>query len=266
MKCCGSKGEPKKIGKLSNEEIKDLVRERYAGVAQGTICAIEQERSCCSPSEAIVPSGKEIAKALGYSEDIELMPESVTESFAGCGNPIALASLKNGEIVLDLGAGAGLDAFLAAEKVGKTGKVIGLDMTPEMIQKANSNAEKLGAKNVDFRAGDIEDMPIEDESIDVIISNCVINLAPSKDKVFKEAYRVLKAGGRMIISDIVTEGELPQEVRDDVEAWAGCIAGALPEEEYLQSIKRAGFVDVKVVSKARLGLISSDKVEAYKPR
>ncbi len=139
-------------------------------------------------------------------------------------------------------------------------------MTPEMIQKANKNAEKLGLKNVEFRAGDIEDMPIEDESIDVVISNCVINLAPDKSKVFEEAYRVLKTGGRMMISDIVTEGKLPKKLREDVEAWAGCIAGALPEKEYLQSIKRAGFVDVKVVSKARFGPIWSDKIEAHKPR
>jgi len=265
MKCCESNKETKKIGRLSNREIKDLVRERYAGVAQGLSCAIAQERSCCSPSETAISSGKQLAKAVGYSEDIELMPESVTESFAGCGNPVALASLKKGEIVLDLGAGAGLDALLAAKKVGKAGKVVGLDMTPEMIQKAKKNAEKLGVKNVEFRTGDIEDMPIEDESIDVVISNCVINLAPDKNKVFKESYRVLKPGGRMIISDIVTEGELPKKVRDDVEAWAGCIAGALPEKEYIQSIKRAGFVDVNIVSKARLGLISSDKIEAHKP-
>jgi len=160
---------------------------------------------------------------------------------------------------------SGSTSFLAAKKVGRTGKVIGLDMTPEMIEKAKKNVEKLGVKNVEFRAGDIEDMPIEDESIDVVISNCVINLAPDKNKVFEEAYRVLKPGGRMIISDIVTEGELPKKVRDDVEAWAACVAGALPEKEYIQSIKRAGFVEVNVVSKARLGLISSDKIEAHKP-
>jgi len=271
MKCCGSRKETKRVAKLDNNEIKELVRERYAKVAEGTCCDLAQERSCCSTSEAAIHSGKgimmpkELAKAVGYSEEIDRMPESVTESFAGCGNPVALATLKEGEAVLDLGAGAGLDAFLAAEKVGRTGRVIGLDMTPEMIQKAKKNAEKLGVKNVEFQAGDIEDMPIEDKTVDVIISNCVINLAPDKDKVFREAYRVLKPGGRMLLSDIVSESELPEEVRDDAEAWAGCIAGALPEKEYLQSIKRAGFVNVRVVSKASLGLISSDKIEAHKP-
>lgn len=265
MKCCESRKETKRVAKLDNNEIKDLVRGRYAKVAEGLCCAIAQERSCCSTSEAAVHSGKELAKAVGYSQEIDRMPQSVTESFAGCGNPVALATPKEGETVLDLGAGAGLDAFLAAEKVGRTGRVIGLDMTPEMIQKAKKNAEKLGVKNVEFRAGDIEDMPIEDESVDVIISNCVINLAPDKDKVFREAYRVLKPEGRMLLSDIVSEGELPREVRDDAEAWAGCIAGALPEKKYLQSIEQAGFVNVKVVSKVRLGLISSDKIEAHKP-
>jgi len=271
VKCCGSRKGTKRVAKLDNSEIKELVKGRYAKVAEGSCCAIAQERSCCSTSEAAVHCGKdmvmpkELAKAVGYSGEIDRMPESVTEAFAGCGNPVALATLKKGETVLDLGAGAGLDAFLAAEKVGRTGRVIGLDMTPEMIQKAKKNAEKLGVKNVEFRAGDIEDMPIEVQSVDVIISNCVINLAPDKDKVFRGAYRVLKPGGRMLLSDIVSESELPREVRDDAEAWTGCIAGALPEKKYLQSIRRAGFVKVRVVSKVRLGLISSDKIEAYKP-
>jgi len=257
MECCGNKKETKKIGQLSDEEIKDWVRERYAVVARGG--------SCCGPSRAAISSGRELAKAVGYSDELEAMPESVTESFTGCGNPVALASLKEGEVVLDLGSGAGLDVFLAAERVGRTGKVIGLDMTPEMIQKANENAAELGVKNVEFRFGDIEDMPIGDESIDVIISNCVINLAPDKSKVFREAHRVLKPGGRLMVSDIVTEGELPQELREDVEAWAGCIAGALSEKDYLHSIRRVGFVDVTVVSKASFGPISSAKIEAYKP-
>jgi len=265
VKCCESRKEAKRVAKLDNNEIKELVKGRYAKVAEGSCCDLAQERTCCSTSEAAVHSGKELAKAVGYSEEIDRMPQSVTESFAGCGNPVALATLKEGETVLDLGAGAGLDAFLAAEKVGRTGRVIGLDMTPEMIQKAKKNAGKLGVKNVEFRAGDIEDMPIEDKTVDVIISNCVINLAPDKDKVFREAYRVLKPGGRMLLSDIVAESELPEEVRDDAEAWTGCIAGALPEKEYLQSIERAGFVNVRVVSKASLGLISSDKIEAHKP-
>ncbi len=250
---------------ISSEQIKDVVRQTYARVAQGSCCGVTQETSCCGSTQTAVPWGKRLAKAVGYSTEVDAMPESVTESFAGCGNPVALAGLKEGETVLDLGAGAGLDVFLAAEKVGGKGRVIGLDMTPEMIEKARENAEKLGLKHVEFHLGDIEDMPIVDQSIDVIISNCVINLAPNKGKVFEEAYRVLKPGGRLMVSDIVAESELPQSVRDDLAAWAGCVAGALVESEYLEAIKQAGFIDVTVVSKAKLGPISSDKIEAHKP-
>jgi ubiquinone/menaquinone biosynthesis C-methylase UbiE len=238
--------------RLNAEEIKKQVRKRYAGLAK-------RRWSCCG-----VP-GRMWAKVLGYPKEIDEMPESVTAPFAGCGNPTALADLKEGEVVLDIGSGAGLDVFLASRRVGDEGRVIGLDFTEEMIELANENKRKLGAKNVEFRLGDMEAMPIEDESIDVVISNCVINLAPDKDKVFQEAYRVLKPGGRMLISDIVTEWNLPRAIRESITAWAGCIAGALEEREYLQKIKDAGFVEVEVVSKARLGPISSAKIRAYKP-
>jgi SAM-dependent methyltransferase len=196
----------------------------------------------------------------------------------GCGNPLALAELKEGEVVLDLGSGGGLDCFLAAEKVGVGGHVIGLDMTPEMIQLARENARKMGATNVEFRLGEMERMPLEDNSVGVIISNCVINLSPDKDAVFREAYRVLKPGGRLSISDIVLLGELPQEVKASLEEWAGCIAGALQEKVYLDKIKAAGFVRI-TANRSTLPLyvegqsgtdigraIASARVKAFKPR
>jgi SAM-dependent methyltransferase len=189
-----------------------------------------------------------LAKALGY--DTEGMPKGATESFAGCGNPVALASLKEGEVVLDLGSGAGLDMFVASQKVGDSGKVIGVDMTPAMIEKAKKNAKELGITNVDFRFGDIEEMPVEDNFVDVVISNCVINLAPDKGKVFKEAYRVLKPGGRVMVSDIVLSKPLPREVSDQVVTYTGCIGGAILDEEYLQHMRDAGFKDARISSTA----------------
>jgi len=155
--------------------------------------------------------------------------------------------LKEGETVLDLGAGAGFDCFLAANKVGKKGKIIGVDMTPEMVEKARENAEKSGADNVEFRLGEIENLPVADNSVDAVISNCVINLAPDKRRVFIEAYRVLKPGGRLMISDIVLLNELPEEIRNSIEAYVGCVSGAVLKEEYLKAIKEAGFQDVKIM-------------------
>jgi ubiquinone/menaquinone biosynthesis C-methylase UbiE len=159
----------------------------------------------------------------------------------GCGNPTAFAELKSGDIVLDLGSGAGFDCFLAAQKVGSSGKVIGVDMTPEMLEKAKVNALKYGYSNVEFRFGDIEAIPVEDKSVDAIISNCVINLAPDKEKVFREAFRVLKSGGRMYISDMVLLEELPEDLRNDKDLLSGCVAGALLKEEYLRLLEKAGF-------------------------
>jgi SAM-dependent methyltransferase len=242
------------------EKIKQHVKKRYAELAKGT--------SCCNVSTCCYPSLKtSFAKIIGYSEEeLKGLPDSVLRTLAGCGNPTALASLKEGEVVLDLGSGGGIDAFLAAKKVGAKGRVIGVDMTEEMVQLAKENAEKMKVENVEFRLGEIENLPVEDETVDVIISNCVINLSPDKDKVFSEAFRVLKPGGRMLISDIVTRGELPNEIRENLEMWAACVAGALDEKDYLQKIMNAGFEKVEVVAKNDfMGMISSLKVRAHKP-
>ena len=229
--------------KMRDDEIKEFVKKSYAKVAT-------LECSCCSDSSQLL-SGIETAALAGYShEELKDLPAQVKQMFAGCGNPVALSELKVGETVLDIGSGGGLDAFLAAKKVGTTGRVVGIDFTREMIRKAMRNAKGLGLKNVEFRFGDAEDMPVETSSVDVVISNCVINLAPDKDKVFKETYRVLKLGGRMIISDIVTEEELPEEIRRDPRYWAGCVSGALEIEDYLRKIRKAGFRHVKVLSRA----------------
>jgi ubiquinone/menaquinone biosynthesis C-methylase UbiE len=182
-------------------------------------------------------------------QELADLPESVTDVALGCGDPTAIAELKPGEVVLDLGSGGGIDCFLAARQVGPQGRVIGLDMTPEMIKLARQNAKKVGAANVEFRYGEMEDMPIPDESVDVIISNCVINLSPDKDKVFSEAYRVLRPGGRLAVSDIVTYGPLPEVVRSNLEAWAGCVAGALEETVYLDKMRQAGFAEVEVTAR-----------------
>ena len=231
--------------KLENKKVKEYVKKRYSEIAK-TECS-SCSSSCCS-SSSCGSAPQYVAWKLGYSpNDIESVPEESILGL-GCGNPVALASLKDGEIVLDLGSGGGIDVFLASKKVGKTGKVIGVDMTQEMVDRAKINASKNDYTNVEFRLGEIEDLPVENATVDVIISNCVINLATDKLKVFKEAYRVLKPDGRLIVSDIVTEGELPEDVKNNFDAWAGCIAGALEKSDYLDKIKQAGFKNVKVVS------------------
>lgn len=229
----------------NDEEIKKFVRERYAGIAR------QQTPSCCAPpseagSSCCNPSATETTLAQKLYSREELESISANMPSLGCGNPVALAELKENAVVLDLGSGGGLDCFLAAQKVGPAGRVIGLDMTPDMIQLARANAERLSLDNVEFRLGEMEHMPIESDSVDVVISNCVINLSPDKDAVFREVFRVLKPGGRLCVSDIVTHGELPAEVRESLEQWAGCVAGALDEKEYLEKIRAAGFVDLKV--------------------
>jgi len=243
-----------------NEKIKQHVKKHYAEVAKGTSCC--DAATCCGPN-----ARTSFVKIIGYSdEELKSLPDSVLGTVAGCGNPTALADLREGEVVLDLGSGGGIDAFLAAKKVGPKGKVIGVDMTEEMIQLAKKNAEKMKAENVEFRLGEIEKLPLEDEVVDVIISNCVINLSPDKDKVFREAFRVLKPGGRMLISDVVTQGKLPEEIRENLEMWAACVAGALDEKDYLQKIVDAGFEKVGVVAKNDfMEIVSSLKVRAYKP-
>jgi ubiquinone/menaquinone biosynthesis C-methylase UbiE len=180
-------------------------------------------------------------------EDLESTPDEAIMGL-GCGNPTATADLGAGEVVLDLGSGAGVDVFLAASKVGPKGRVIGVDMTEEMVEKARNIARDHGYQNVEFRLGEIERLPIEDESMDAIISNCVVNLSPDKAKVFGEAHRVLKPGGRLTVSDIVSEGALPDELRNDSNAWACCIGGALEQQEYLGKIREAGFGKVQVLS------------------
>jgi len=204
------------------------------------------------------------ASSTNYStQELNGLPESVTDASLGCGNPLAIAGLQPGETVLDLGSGGGIDCFLAARQVGPQGKVIGLDMTLDMIKLARRNVKKVGATNVEFRYGEMEDMPLPDQSVDVIISNCVINLSPDKDAVFREAFRVLRPGGRLHVSDIVTKGELPSAVASKLDAWAGCIAGALDESVYLDKIQSAGFRDVEVVSRSRSATETLTEEEAH---
>ena len=225
--------------------IKKIVRDGYAkAVTQNTSCC--STHSCCGGKD----QAKNISKIVGYSDsEMNAVPEGANLGF-GCGNPVALASLKEGDVVLDLGSGAGFDAFLAAKRVGKTGRVIGVDMTPEMLAKAQENANKGKYTNVEFRLGEIEKLPVEDNSIDVIISNCVINLSPDKESVFKEANRVLKSGGRLMVSDLVLAKDLPKELKDSVEAYVGCLAGAIKKDEYLNLISLSGFLDIKVISES----------------
>jgi len=188
-----------------------------------------------------------MSKAVGYTdEELAAVPEGANLGL-GCGNPVALASLTEGETVLDLGSGAGFDCFLAADRVGEKGRVIGVDMTQEMVEKARENAAKGNYGNVEFRLGEIENLPVADNSVDIVISNCVINLAPDKGKVFKEAYRVLKPGGRLMVSDIVLLQELPDFIKNSVEAYIGCLSGAMMREEYIKAIETAGFDEVKII-------------------
>jgi SAM-dependent methyltransferase len=227
---------------MKNKDVKKTVRKAYSKIATNS-------NSCCcscgcgSVDPQIV---KKISESIGYSEEeMNAVPEA--NLGLGCGNPTAFSNIKDGDVVLDLGSGAGFDCFLASRKAGKTGKVIGVDMTEEMIAKARILAKERGYSNVEFRLGDIEKMPIEDKSVDVIISNCVINLAPDKSKVFKEAYRVLKNNGQMYVSDIVLLEKLTEEQLNDEELLTGCVAGALLKQDYLDKIKQAGF-KVKVLS------------------
>jgi SAM-dependent methyltransferase len=187
-----------------------------------------------------------LARNVGYDdEQLSAVPEGANLG-VGCGNPTAIDALKPGETVVDLGSGAGMDSFLAARQVGPTGRVIGVDMTPAMLEKARKNARKAGVANVEFREGRIEDLPLEDGSVDVILSNCVINLSPEKDRVYREAYRVLKPGGRVMVSDIVLERPLPQHVVESIDAYLGCVGGASSREEYLETIRKAGFSEVRI--------------------
>lgn len=230
-----------------SEEIKQNVREGYGKVAKGEV---SNSGGCCGSSP------KSVSKTIGYTEEeMGAVPEGANLGL-GCGNPTALASLKEGEVVLDLGSGAGFDCFLAANRVGKSGKVIGIDMTPEMIEKAKENAAKGGYKNVEFRLSEIENLPVPEECVDVVISNCVINLSPDKEKVFKETYRVLKAGGRIMVSDIVLNGELPEFIKKSVEAYVGCLSGAVQKDQYLKFVQEAGFRNIEIVDETPFSMKS----------
>jgi len=243
---------------MKQTEIKKVVKERYGSVAR-------EEGSCCGPAASCCGSSGiagEISKRIGYGdEELRSVPEGANLGL-GCGNPLAMASLKEGETVLDLGSGAGFDCFLAANIVGKEGKVIGVDMTPDMIDRARDNARKGNYTNVEFRLGEIENIPSADNSVDIVISNCVINLAPDKEKVFKEAFRILKPGGRLMISDIVLLKELPDAIRDSIEAYVGCVAGAIMKDEYLKTVNNAGFKDLQVLGEEEfpIDFLSNDPV------
>ncbi len=241
---------------MKEEEIKKVVRKNYADIAK-------QQSSCCGPKTVnptkassccgAPPTADDMSKKMGYSEEeLSKLPEGANLGL-GCGNPVALASLKEGDTYVDLGSGAGIDCFLAADKVGNSGRVIGVDMTPEMIDRARENAKKAGIENVEFRLGEIEHLPVADNSVDVITSNCVINLSPDKKAVFKDAYRVLKPGGRLMISDIVLLKELPEAVLQSVEAYVGCVSGAMLKDEYLNIVEEVGFEKIEVVNESSAG-------------
>lgn len=229
----------------TGEDLKDRVREHYAERARAA--AEAKPCSCCGGAE-VVPQD-EFARGLYAVDEVGSLPAEAVLASLGCGNPTALADLRRGEVVLDLGSGGGIDVLLSARRVGLSGKAYGLDMTDEMLELARENQRTAGVENVEFLKGEIEDVPLPDETVDVIISNCVINLSADKDRVLAEAFRVLRPGGRFAVSDVVFQGDLslvPESVKSDVEAWSGCIAGALEERDYLARLERAGFEDASL--------------------
>ena len=251
--------------------MKDAVREKYGALAD-QVNVVEPvsvtevsdgytpQASCCGPTCCSDESQK--TTNIHYQADtLANLPDTVTGISLGCGDPTAIANLQPGETVLDLGSGGGIDCFLAAKNVGPTGYVIGVDMTDSMLELANKNKLKMGVNNVEFRKGEIEDLPVRDNTVDVIISNCVINLSPDKDAVFREAFRVLKPGGRFTVSDMVTEGEFPEQLRQNVNAWSGCITGALDQSDYLDRMRQAGFSQVEVESRKSYGLENLDELD-----
>jgi arsenite methyltransferase len=229
--CCG--GSPVNSVSQSQAPIRESVREYYAAQARSG-------SSCCG-------SGK--ANLLYPEELVTGLPGEVADFSLGCGNPITAAAMQPGETVLDLGSGGGLDCFLSAKQVGEGGRVIGVDMTPEMLERARAAATRMGVRNVEFRQGYLESLPVEDNSVDVVISNCVINLSPDKPQVFREIFRTLKPGGRLAVSDTVTDGPLPEALKKDMQAWGACVSGALDKQEYISSLVAAGFHDVSVQPK-----------------
>ena len=222
---------------LKAENIKQAVQERYGNKAQSA-------SACCAAGDIVIPP------ILYSASELKEVPMEAVAASAGCGNPVALAELRSGETVLDLGSGGGIDCFLAAHQVGTEGKVMGVDMTMDMINLARGNAEKVGLSNVEFHLGEIENLPLEDNLVDVIISNCVICLSPDKDKVFQEAFRVLKPGGRLYVSDMVLEKELPEEVAMDPDMWVSCVGGAELKDIYLGRMDTAGFSGVDIIEQS----------------
>lgn len=279
----------------NNEKIHENVRDRYASIARGFTG--QEQASCCGGDNTTISLDQinagttQAGACCGTKSDLTTsdtnllygdnlpsdLPFDVTGLSLGCGDPVTLAGLKPGEVVLDLGSGGGIDCFYAAKMVGAEGYVIGVDMTDDMLEKANANRDKLNMTNVEFRKGHIENMPVDDNSIDVIMSNCVINLSPQKADVFAEAFRVLKPGGRVSISDIVTEGSFTEEQRADANNWAACISGAIDVNEYMDLMRQAGFGSVEVVDKVvaedkgivvergDMPRIYSARITAYKP-
>ncbi|MBM3127596.1 MAG: arsenite methyltransferase [Chloroflexi bacterium] len=241
---------------VDDTRIKAHVRARYAGIARQKLAG--KPSSCCAPSD-VIPADLLTTK--------DALPDDIVNASLGCGTPLEIARVQPGETVLDLGSGGGLDCFYAAKRVGASGRVIGVDMTPEMLALARANAQKIGATNVEFRHGELENLPVDDNSVDVIISNCVVNLAPDKDRVFHEAFRVLKPGGRAAISDIVTRVPLPEILRANMTSWASCISGAIMERAYIEKMRAAGFVGVEKIAggENRLAPVYSAKFIARKP-
>jgi SAM-dependent methyltransferase len=223
-------------------DIKQIVKEKY-GEAARKVIAVKAEASCCGPAPSCCDP---ITSNLYDASQTHDLPEAAVLASLGCGNPTALAELKPGEVVLDLGSGGGIDVLLSAKRVGPAGKAYGLDMTDDMLALANENKRKAGATNVEFLKGEIEHIPLPDASVDVIISNCVINLSADKDRVLREAFRVLRPGGRFAVSDVVTRGEIEPQIRANVLAWVGCVAGALDEQVYRDKLAAAGFVGIDV--------------------
>ncbi len=248
----GGKESRMKKKTIEKGTIKEVVKKKYSKLAQ------VNKSCCCSSDDA---SNRAYVEALYSKEEIENLSKEVADMSMGCGNPTAIANLKPGEVVLDLGSGGGIDAFLAVREVGPQGRVIGLDMTEEMVNRARENARKMGLTNVEFKLGEMEAIPLSDNSVDVIISNCVINLSPDKDAVFREIFRVLKPEGRIAVSDIVTDGKLPKFITQNAEAWTSCIGGALKEEDYLSKIRTAGFANVTIESKH---LYSHEEISMFK--